>query len=61
MQPAQPLLHGRSAGLWDVQLLAEQRPLLAGEEDALGVALEVQQGQGRPAHIGEVRHVRHQV
>lgn len=62
VQLGQALLHGLPAGLGQVQVLAERRPPLPREEDALGVRLVVQQRDARAAHVtAQVHHLCHQV
>lgn len=53
----QPLLHRLSAALLHVQVPAQGRHPVAGEEDALGVHLVIQEGDPRSHQV--TRHVHH--
>lgn len=56
------LLHSLPPGLWQVQLTAQRRHLLAGEEDPLCICPVVQQGESWSSDVAaQVHHLRHQV
>lgn len=56
------LLHSLPPGLWQIELAAQWRRLLAGEEDPLCIHLVVQQRESWSSNItAQVHHLCHQV
>lgn len=56
------LLYSLPPGLWQVQLTAQWRHLLAREEDPLGICPVVQQGESWSSDVtAQVHHLCHQV